>query len=168
MRSTRLAAVIALTLLPRVAAARDTAVLPTISLAAAMEGEDVTYFHSWLGVAVHRTPHGLLAPFVAGGVEMDVRDWGKYTVLDVRPGVRAGFGLYGHEIGIPGLALYSLVAYHPPSALRPQSLRVGVGLSVPLLMAAWQSGEIIPTMVETTWDLAEKESVFTLRFGWNI
>ena len=148
---------------------------PTLTLGFGLDDNDSAYFHSWVGVAHYSLGHDDTGTFASAGVEFDVRDWqgpkGDLTILDVRPTVRGGIAWTtgGKHIVVPLASLYGLAGFHFASDIRPASLVVGVGLSVPALIALFaQAGVPMPTMIEVTCDLNEKDPAAALRFGWNI
>jgi hypothetical protein len=160
--------------LPAVATAapRDTKVMPTFTLGVGMgPSEEDVYFHSWIGASWHRIPSGVTAPFVAGGIELDIRDRAFVdgccgTVLETWATVRGGLGFYAKDLNIPAVAVYGIVGYLPSWTETGKSYRVGMGLSIPIGIGLAQGG--IPNLVELILDENDRDTIAAIRLGWGI
>jgi hypothetical protein len=137
--------------------------LPSLAIAVGLQHDAPAYFHSWLGVSV--IPHPEVATgFIAGGVEIDIKDIGNTTETTVVPTLRAGLSLCEKPRGIPIVSIYALAGYKR-SPLEGNAVRAGAGVTFPALLPLAEAG--IPTMFEGTVDIGPLETIYSFRLGWS-
>ncbi|MDY7229565.1 hypothetical protein [Hyalangium rubrum] len=117
----------------------------------------------WLGLAFHPSPRRA-SPFVAFGTELNVvGNSFEGTFFEGVPQLRAGIALMNEDGVFPiDLELYGLGGYRFGNGLRPGTVRVGAGLSIPAFaVAQYQAYKIpfIPWMVEVFYDMSRQQEV---------
>jgi hypothetical protein len=137
--------------------------LPSLAIAVGLQHEAPAFFHSWVGVSAVPRPE-VVTGFVAGGVEIDIKDIGNTTETTVVPTLRAGISVCEKPRSIPIMSLYALAGFKR-SPLEGNALRTGIGVTFPALLPLAEAG--IPTMFEGTADVGPLETIYSFRVGWS-
>lgn len=149
--------------------------LPTVSLAAGIEGSGETdvYGNFLLGVS-HYPIGGKWSPFYSVAAELDLRSLkdmhGNTSTIPVfGPQVRGGVSLFPEEnLALSFFNAYGFVSYRAASAFEGHVIRFGAGVSSPgggLLVLAARIP--IPWMIEGAFDVTDDEVRPSFRFGFS-
>lgn len=141
---------------------------PSLSLGAAGGGLASTEEHVLLeistGISFYPKRRGKVVPRINLGMDLDLLmpKEGRTTV-DWIPGMRIGLAMLKRDAHpfvralLPWLSVHGIVGVRMPSDQRPVAMRLGIGVSSPLLVIvsakAMEAGIPLPNMVELFVDL---------------
>lgn len=163
---------------------------PTLGVAAAFRSVEnrsslsTASIDLWLGVRFHPMVTAA-GPFMAMGAEVNFREipaldpivaeGGDRTYTEVVPEMRLGFAHlrrpHNEYINtlFPNVELYGIAGWRIANRYNGNALRVGAGVSVPVMMAlSAAAGYPVPSMLEVTMDTAfNGTEEYAFRFGWH-
>ena len=130
----------------------------------------------WMGLRVHPL-FGRVNPFVAVGVEMNVRPVRDERYTEIVPEIRVGLSYHRGPLDqyvnrlLPEVQVFGIAGWRTPNRHAGSAARVGIGISAPRIMPEWTELPPLaaPTLIEVVFDTTSSTGPreMAVRVGWH-